>query len=173
MNYNKNIGGNYMSDYVICLDKYNNVICWGDMFMCKKYVNQLYSISLDEVVYEQYSIHGRYSCYYEDYEVFSIEGTGVYLTLGEIDMIRGGCAEETKSIKYIQEELEYLSSLTNIYNNSIIEELLYMKDFMKELYDLHSRHNADTVFTNLDIDALHSSYQMERENKGLPVVFMQ
>jgi hypothetical protein len=31
----------------------------------------------------------------------------------------------------------------------------------------------ENVFVNLDIDALHSAYQMERENKGLPIIFIK
>jgi hypothetical protein len=34
-----------MSNKIICLDKNNQVICWGDMHICEKYINQLYSIS--------------------------------------------------------------------------------------------------------------------------------
>jgi hypothetical protein len=44
---------------------------------------------------------------------------------------------------------------------------------MEELSVIHTKYNAENLFTNLDIDALHSSYQMERENKGLPIVFIK
>lgn len=159
---------------IICLDKNNQVICWGNSIdICNKYINQIYSINIDNVIYDNYSTEMRYSCFYEDYEVFNVQGTNVYLTLGEIKMLREGCQEETKGIKFIEKELEHLTSLTNVYNKSIIDELLYMKSFMKELFNIHAKYNMDNLFTNLDIDALHSSYQMERENKGLPIVFIK
>ena len=162
-----------MNNYVICLDKTNQVVCWGTMSMCDNYINQLYSITLDDIIYDNYSISERYSSFYEDYEVYNIKGTNVFLTLGEIKMVREGCQEETRGIKYIQNELEHLISLTDVYNKSIIDELIYMKSFMEELFNIHAKYNMENVFTNLDIDALHSSYQMERENKGLPIIFIK
>lgn len=160
-------------NYVIYLDKNNQVICWGDIISCNKYINQMYSVSEDILHYEEYNISNRYSSFYEDYEVFNIEGTDVYLTLGEVKMVREGCQEETRSIKYIENEIEHLMTLTDVYSNNIIEELSYMKDFMKRLYEIHSRYNMDNVFTNLDIDALHYAYQTERENQGLPIVYIR
>ena len=162
-----------MNNYVICLDKTNQVVCWGTMSMCDNYINQLYSITLDDITYDKYSISERYSSFYEDYEVYNIKGTNVFLTLGEIKMVREGCQEETRGIKYIQNELEHLISLTDVYNKSIIDELIYMKSFMEELFNIHAKYYMENVFTNLDIDALHSSYQMERENKGLPIIFIK
>lgn len=159
-------------DKVIYLDKSNQVICWGDAITCKKYINQMYSISSIIVHYEEYDISGRYSSFYEDYEVYNIQGTDVYLTLGEIKMLRDGCQEETRSIKFIENELEHLMTLTHVYNNKIIEELTYMRDFMKRLYNIHAKYNIENAFTNLDIDALHYAYQTERENKGLPIVYI-
>lgn len=158
---------------VICLDNFNHILCWGTMDMCEKYVDQFYSISIDEVTFYNYSQCNAYEWCYEDYEVYNIQGTNVYLTLGEIDMVRNGCQEETSGIKFIQEELERLSTLTNIYSNSIIEELKYMQNFMKELFEIHSRYNADTVFTNLDVEALHHAFETQRENAGLPVMFIK
>lgn len=160
-------------NYVIYLDKNNQVICWGDIISCNKYINQMYSVSTDILHYEEYNISNRYSSFYEDYEVYNIQGTDVYLTLGQIKMVREGCQEETRSIKYIENEIEHLMTLTDVYSNNIIEELSYMKDFMKRLYEIHSRYNMDNVFTNLDIDALHYAYQTERENQGLPVVYIR
>lgn len=158
---------------IICLDKNEQVICWGDINSCEKYINQMYSLSLDNVIYDNYSTCNNYSSFYEDYEVFNVQGTSIYLTLGEIKMVREGCQSETNGIKYIQEELDHLLTLTDVYNKSIIEELLYFKNFMNELFDIHAKYNMENVFTNLDIDALHSAYQMERENKGLPIVFIK
>ena len=159
-------------DKIIYLDKSNQVICWGDAIICKKYINQMYSISSNILHYEEYDVSGRYSSFYEDYEVYNIQGTDVYLTLGEIKMIRDGCQEETSNIKFIENELEHLMTLTHVYSNSIIEELTYMRDFMKKLYNIHAKYNMENVFTNLDIDALHHAYQTERENKGLPIVYI-
>ena len=48
-----------------------------------------------------------------------------------------------------------------------------MKDYMKRLINIYSKYNMENLFVNLDIDALHSAYQMERENKGLPVIFIR
>lgn len=160
-------------DNVIYLDKNNQVICWGGIISCNKYINQMYSISIDSLICEEYNTSNRYSSFYEDYEVYNIQGTDVHLTLGEIKMIKEGCQEETRSIKYIESELEHLMTLTDVYSNNIIEELAYMKDFMNKLYHIHSRYNMDNVFTNLDIDALHYAYQSERENQGLPIVYIR
>lgn len=158
--------------YVICTDRNNQILCWGSMSMCDSYINQFYGLN-DSVHYYDYSNSEYYSSFYEDYEVHYITGTNVYLTLGEIKMVREGCQDETRGIKYIESELEHLSTLTDVYNNSIIEELLYMKDFMKEIFNIHAKYNMENAFKNLDIDALHSSYQIERENKGLPIVFIK
>ena len=162
-----------MNNYVICLDKAGQVICWGTMSMCDNYINQLYSITTDDITYKPYSVSDRNSSFYEDYEVYNIQGTNTFLTLGEIKMVREGCQEETKGIKFIQDELDNLLNLTDVYNPSIIEELKYFRSFMDELFSIHAKYNMDNVFTNLDVDALHSSYQYERENQGLPVVLMK
>ena len=162
-----------MSNYVICLDRNDQIICWGSMTDCDSYINQMYSVSLDNIKYDYYSISENYSSFYEDYEVFNIQGTNVYLTLGEIKMVREGCQSETNGIKYIQDELDHLITLTNVYNKSIIDELIYMKSFMEEIFNIHAKYNMENVFTNLDIDALHFAYQMERENKGLPTMFIK
>ena len=161
-----------MNNYVMCLDRTGQVICWGTMSMCDSYINQLYSISPEDIVYENYSVSGRFSSFYEDYEVYNVKGTNVFLTLGEIKMVRDGCQEETKGIKYIQDELDHLLTLTNVYNPSVIEELKYVRSFMDELFSIHANYNMNNVFTNLDIDALHYAYQTERENKGLPIVYI-
>lgn len=160
-------------NYTICSDRNNQVICWGDMLTCEKYISQMYSISLDNVIYDNYSTCSNYSSFYEDYEVYNVQGTNIYLTLGEIKMVREGCQDETSGIKFIQSELDHLLTLTNVYNKSIIEELTYFRKFMEELFDIHAKYNMENVFTNLDIDALHSAYQMERENKGLPTIFIK
>ena len=162
-----------MSDYVICLDKNEQIICWGSMIDCDNYINQMYSISLDNIKYDYYSVSENYSSFYEDYEVFNIQGTNVYLTLGEIKMVREGCQSETSGIKFIQGELDHLITLTDVYNKSIIDELIYMRSFMDEIFNIHAKYNMENVFTNLDIDALHFAYQMERENKGLPTMFVK
>ena len=162
-----------MSDYLICLDRNNQIICWGDMYSCSRYVNQMYSITENDIRYEEYSISSIYSSSYEDYEVFNIEGTNIYLTLGEIKLVREGCQDGTRSIKFIQDELNSLMNLTNIYSKSIIEELQYFHNFMNELIEINTKYNMDNLFTNLDIDALHIAYQMERENQGLPTMFIK
>ena len=162
-----------MNNYVICLDKYNQVICWGTMSMCDSYINQLYSITTNDITYEPYSVSDRNSSFYEDYEVYNIQGTNTFLTLGEIKMIREGCQEETRGIKYIQGELDNLLTLTNVFNRTVIDELTYMRNFMDEVFNIHAKYNMNNAFVNLDVDALHSSYQYERENQGLPIVLVR
>ena len=114
-----------MENKVIYLDKNNTVVCWGDLITCKNYINQMYSLSLDDVYMQEYSTSESYSSFYEDYEVFSVRGTNIYLTLGEIKMLKDGCQEETKSIKFIENELEHLIELTEVFDNDIISELNY------------------------------------------------
>ena len=162
-----------MNNKIICLDSIGQIICWGDSITCKKYINQMYSLSLDDVYMQEYSTSESYSSFYEDYEVFSVRGTDIYLTLGEIKMLKDGCQEETKSIKFIENELEHLIELTEVFDNDIISELNYMKDFMKRLFNIYTKYNVNNLFDNLDIDALHTAYQMERENKGEPTVFIK
>lgn len=162
-----------MSDFIICLDKNNQIICWGDMFVCSKYINQSSVISEENVIYEEYSISDRYSYLYEDYEVFNVEGTNVYLTLGEIKLIRSGCQEEIKGVRYIKDELQQLKALTDIFNKSIIEEIEYFEDFMDDIYNMIAKYNSNNLFINLDIDALRLNHQIERENMGLPIVFIK
>ena len=158
---------------VIYLDKNDNVICWGDSIGCKKYINQMYNLSLDNLKFEDYSTETPYSYLYEDYEVVNVKFTDIYLILGEVKMLREGCLDETRGIKYIQKELEYLSSLTNVFDSEMLSELNYMKDYMDKVYKVHAKYNSDNLFTNIDLDGLHSAYQMERENKGLPIVFIK
>ena len=52
-------------NYTICSDRNNQVICWGDMLTCEKYISQMYSISLDNVIYDNYSTCSNYSSFYE------------------------------------------------------------------------------------------------------------
>ena len=162
-----------MNNYIICLDKNYQVICWGDMFLCSKYINQSYSISEENVIYEEYSVSDKYSYLYEDYEVYNVEGTNMYLTLGEIKLIRSGCQEEIKGVRYIKDELEQLKALTNIFNKSVIEEIEYFEEFMDDIYVMLAKYNSNNLFTNLDVDALRQSHQYERENMGLPTMFIK
>ena len=162
-----------MDNKIIYLDCNNNVVCWGDIMTCKRYINQMYMMSLNDLIVEDYSTSERYSSFYEDYEVYNVRGTDVYLTLGEIKMLKDGCQEETRGIKYIEKELEHLTELTDVFNSDVICELNYMKNYMNKLFNIYTKYNMENLFVNLDIDALHSAYQMERENKGLPIVFMK
>lgn len=158
---------------VIYYDRSKQIICWGDMEGCRKYINQMYDISLDNLICEEYYTAERYSSFYEDYEVVKVNGTNVYLTLGQAKMLKDGCQEETRGIKYIEKELENLTELTDVFDEEMINELNYMKEYMQKVYRVHARYNALNLFDNLDMDGLHSAYQMERENKGLPTVFIK
>lgn len=162
-----------MSDKVIYLDKTNQVICWGDISSCRKYINQMYNISLDNLVFEDYSINSKYSSFYEDYEVVNVRNTDIYLTLGQVKMLRNGCQEETRGIKFVEKEIESLMQRTEVFNPEIIGELHFIKEFMGKLFNIYAKYNMENLFVNLDLDALHTAYQMERENKGLPVVFIK
>lgn len=160
-------------NYVIYLDNNSQVICWGDIISCNKYINQLYSKPIDSLHYEDYNISNKYSSFYEDYEVFNVRGTDVYLTLGEIKLIKEGCQDEASSIRFIESELEKLIELTDVFDREIINELSYMRDFMDRLMKIHAKYSAENLFVNMDMDALHFAYQSERENKGLPIVYIR
>ncbi len=150
----------------------NQIICWGNKDACDNYINQRCSIN-DNLYYLDYNTENEHSYLYEDYEVFNIKNTDIYLTLGEIKMIRNGCIEETKGIKYIEEELGHLINQHHIFSSDVIDELRYMKNYMNKLFNIYANYNTENLFMNLDLDALTSSYQIERENNGLPVVFIQ
>ena len=162
-----------MGDYVVCLDKNNQIICWGDMYSCDKYISQLYSITENDVIYKEYSISDIYSSSYEDYEVFNVEGTNVYLTLGEIKLVREGCQDETRGIRYIQDELDKLIDKSDVFSRTILDELKYFRNFMDDVLEVHAKYNKNNIFINLDIDALRSAHQMDRENQGLPTIFIK
>ena len=76
-------------------------------------------------------------------------------------------------MRYIKEELEQLKALTNIFNKSVIEEIEYFEEFMDDIYNILARYNSNNLFTNLDVDALRISHQIERENTGLPIIFIK
>lgn len=160
-------------NYVIYLDNINQVICWGDILSCNKYINQFYSKPINSLHYEDYNLSNKYNSFYEDYEVVNIRGTDIYLTLGEAKLIREGCQDEANSIRFIGNELEKLMEMTDIFDRGIIDELSYMKDFMNKLIKIHAKYSADNLFVNIDMDALHFAYQSERENKGLPIVYIR
>lgn len=155
---------------VMYLNNYNQIICWGDITSCKRYINQMYDISLEKLHLIDYSTNEYYSSQYEDYEVVNIRGTDLYLTLGEVKMMRQSCQEESQGIRFIEKELENLIKLD--FSDEIINELIYMKDFMKDLYGIHAKQISNSLFDNLDLDSIRMSYQIERENKGLPVIFI-
>ena len=48
-------------DNVIYLNKDDQVICWGGIISCNKYINQMYSISVDSLICEEYNTSNRYS----------------------------------------------------------------------------------------------------------------
>lgn len=162
-----------MSNKVIYLDKSNQVICWGDITSCKKYINQMYNISLDSLIFEDYSIDSKYSSFYEDYEVLNVRNTDIYLILGQVKMLRNGCQEETRGIKFVEKEIDSLIQRTEVFNQDIIGELQFIKQFMDKIYNIYAKYNMENLFENLDLDALHTAYQMERENKGLPIIFIK
>lgn len=162
-----------MNNKVIYLDKSDQVICWGDITTCKNYINQMYNISLDNLIFEDYSMDSKYSSFYEDYEVVNVRDTNIYLTLGQVKLLRNGCQEETRGIKFIEKEIESLIQRTEVFDQDIIGELHFMKQFMSKIYNIYAKYNMENLFENLDLDALHTAYQMERENKGLPIVFIK
>ena len=158
---------------VMYITNSNQVVCWGNDDMCKEYINQRYSINSGNMYYLEYDMDNKHSYLYEDYEVYNIRNTDIYLTLGEIKMIKNGCIEETKGIKYIEEELEHLMNQRHIFSDDVIDELRYMRNYMNKLFNIYANYNTENLFMNLDLDALTSSYQMERENNGLPTVYIQ
>ena len=93
--------------------------------------------------------------------------------MGEIKLVREGCQDETRGIKYIQEELNNLLSKSDVFSKAILDELYYFRNFMDEILEIHAKYNMNNIFINLDIDALHSAHQMDRENQGLPTIFIK
>lgn len=162
-----------MNSKVIYTTKSNQVVCWGDLQGCKNYINQMYDLPLDELKREEYFTTEKYSSFYEDYEVVKVNGVNIYLTIGQVKMIRDNCQEETKGIKYIEKELLSLSKLTDVFDSDMINELQYMSEYMSEVFYVHAKYNTNNLFENLDMDGLYSAYQMERENKGLPIIFIK
>ena len=45
---------------IIYLDRFDNVICWGDYYGCENYIKQLHSITNDSLHYEEYNIDSGY-----------------------------------------------------------------------------------------------------------------
>lgn len=157
---------------LVYLDRNNQVVCIGDSYGCKNYIKQLYSVNINDLECREFPSEGKYVNYYEDYEVVQIRGTDIFLTLGQVKMMKRECMEDIRGIKLIQEELNNLSTLNYIFNDKMINELNYMRDYMDEVYKVYTRYNTHNLFENLDIDVLHSMYKQERENKGLPIVYL-
>lgn len=157
----------------IYLDKNNNVICWGDVYGCNNYIKQLYSYPIESLYYEEYSPESKYSYFYEDYEVVQVRGVNIFLTLGQVKMMKKLCAEEIRGITLVKKELDMLSRMDNVFDDDMLENLVNMEKYMDEVYRVYTQYNTNNLFENLDMDALHSMYQTERENKGLPVVYIK
>lgn len=163
-----------MSNTVICTDRNNHIVCLGDKEMCDNYINQLYFLSTENVIYEEYSLDNKFSYLYEDYEVYRIiDSNNVYLTLGEIKLLGKNCSEELQRIKFISDELDHLIESKEVFDSDIIDELEYMKDFMKRLYQIRNKFNEDNVVNNLCIDGIRGVHQEHRQNKGLPIEFIK
>ena len=157
---------------LIYLDRNNHVVCIGDSYGCRNYIKQLYSININDLDCQEFNPEGKYSIYYEDYEVVQVRGTNIFLTLGQVKLMKKECMEDISGIKLIQKELENLSTLKYIFDDRMINELNYIRNYMDEVYAVYTKHNTQNLFENLDIDVLHSMYKQERENKGLPIVYL-
>lgn len=156
-----------MANRIITVDKTNKVICIGDIISCKKYINQLYSISLDNV---DFILINEDNYIYEDYELVYVKDYNVYLTMGEVNLLQNTCRDEQGSIKFIEKELEKLSNL-DVFSNKIKYKIDDMLDTLNEMKKEHQKYLNENLFYNLDIDALRNSLEYERENKGETIYY--
>ena len=162
-----------MNDKVIYLDSNNQVICWGDMYGCDNYIKQLYSYSIEDLHYEEYLFDSRYSYFYEDYEVVQVRGIGIFLTLGQVSLMKDAYSEELRGINLIKQELDKLSRMDHVFSDEILDNLIDIERYMDIVYKEYMNYNSRNLFEDLDFDALHQMQLTDRENKGLPIFYLK
>lgn len=159
-----------MKELLICIKPGSNeVYCIGHRVECAKYLKQLESI--DEESVEFIKINEIQLMMYEGYELIYLSDCDLILTQGEMQMLTTTCKEEQSSLKLVDEELNRLQN-----SEMFSEDVKYdIKDFM-EVVDRMKRQQAkylsENILFNIDIDALRYAYNMERENKGEPTMFI-
>ena len=158
---------------MIYLDRFNNVICWGDYYGCENYIKQMYSFTKESIHFEEYVVDSKYSYLYEDYEVVQIRGTGLFLTLGQVDLMRNAYSDELRGINSIKNELDNLMRMDNVFESDMLDNLYEIHKYMDEVYKTYIQYNSQNLFENLDIDVLHQMQFTDRENKGLPTMYIK
>ena len=158
---------------IIYVDRFNNVICWGDSYGCDNYIKQLNSFTKESLYFEEYNFDSNYSYLYEDYEVVQIRGTEIFLTLGQVDLMRNAYSDELRGINLIKSELDNLLKMDDVFDSDMLDNIYDITNYMDEVYKIYVQYNSHNLFENLDIDSLHQMQLTDRENKGLPTMYIK
>jgi hypothetical protein len=158
---------------IIYLDRFDNVICWGDYYGCENYIKQLHSITNDSLHYEEYNIDSGYSYLYEDYEVVQIRGLGLFLTVGQVELMKHAYSDELRGLNSIRQELDNLLKMDDVFDSDMLDNIYEITKYMENVYKAFVQYNSHNLFENLDIDSLHQMQFTDRENKGLPTMYLK
>lgn len=161
-----------MCEKIIALVNREKIVCIGNNIrICESYINQLYGINTNSVYFMKFNydnlIHD-----YDDYEIMYVPEENVYLTVGEINLLKNSCKEEQGSIYYMKDEISKLmESEIFKYDENLLSEMEYIQTVLDKMNKKQNKYINENLFYNLDMDALHSAFILERENKGLPILF--
>ena len=158
---------------IIYLDRFDNVICWGDYYGCENYINQLNSFTKDSLHFEEYNIDSGYSYLYEDYEVVQVRGLNLFLTLGQVDLMRNAYTDELRGINLVKQELDNLLKMDDVFDSDMLDNIYEIVKYMDKVHKAYIQYNSHNLFENLDIDSLHQMQFTDRENKGLPTMYLK
>lgn len=161
-----------MGNKVMALVNRDKIVCIAhNMKICEDYINQLYGFNTNSIRFINFNYNNSFYDY-EDYEVLYVPEEKVYLTMGEVKLLQNSCKEEQSSIHYMKSEIEKLmESEVFKYDDELLSEMDYVKTILEKMNKKQNKYINENLFYNLDIDALHSAFILERENKGLPISY--
>lgn len=158
-----------MREVYICVNVgTREVYCVGNKAECSKYLKQLETI--DEECLDFIKLNEVQCLIYEGYELIYLRDVDLMLTHGEVQMLKNTCIEEQSSLRLVDEELNRLQE-SEIFSEEIKNQIALFMDTIDKMKIEQAKHLNENILYNIDVDALRYAYNMERENKGEPIIF--
>ena len=159
-----------MREVYICVNMSSKEIyCVGNRVECNKYLKQLETI--DEECLEFIKLNEIQYIMYEGYELVYLRDVDLMLTHGEMQMLKNTCIEEQSSLRLVDDELNKLQE-SEVFSEEIKSQIALFMDTVEKMKIEQAKYLNENILYNIDVDALRYAYNMERENKGEPTIFI-
>ena len=82
-------------------------------------------------------------------------------------------SDELRGLNSIRQELDNLLKMDDVFDSDMLDNIYEITKYMENVYKAFVQYNSHNLFENLDIDSLHQMQFTDRENKGLPTMYLK